>query len=87
MPLKTEQSEKTIPCMSEQEAPSDESKDPPAAQRRVVIRPRLHRELENLANDRETDITEEVNRAVREMLEREGRWPPRSDRRNDDLAP
>lgn len=54
-----------------------------AAQRRVVVRPRLFSAITALAEDRETDVTEEVNRAVREMLEREGRWPTSSDKGHD----
>lgn len=82
MPLKTVHAEKTIGRMAEEKTQPEQT-DSPAAARRVVIRPRLHRAVEVLATDRETDITEEVNRAVREMLEREGRWPPPPEQKND----
>lgn len=74
MPLQPPQSSQTITAMPEREPP-----DKPAYQRRVLIRPRLYAAIEELAADRETDVAEEANRAVRELLEREGRWPPKSD--------
>lgn len=40
------------------------------------IRPRYARQLQALADRRGTDFTEELNRAVRELLEREKLWPP-----------
>lgn len=39
------------------------------------VRVRLAFALDRLARKRHTDFTEELNRAVREMLEREGMWP------------
>jgi hypothetical protein len=50
----------------------------PVGERRLVIRPRLFAELKKLAHDNETTPTDEMNRAIREMLERESRWPPRA---------
>lgn len=54
-----------------------ESDDIPIGERRLVVRPRLFAILRELAYERETTPTDEMNRAVREMLEREGRWPPK----------
>lgn len=42
----------------------------------IRVRGPLAVQVEILANRNSTDATEEVNRAVREMLEREGLWPP-----------
>lgn len=42
----------------------------------VRIPARFQEILDRLAEARVTDITAEVIRAVREMLEREGLWPP-----------
>lgn len=53
----------------------DEPDTLPAHKRRVLLRPRHFAALEKLAEEKETDVAEEANRAVREMLEREGRWP------------
>lgn len=39
------------------------------------VRGPLAEALEELADDNSTDFTEELNRAVREYLVREGRWP------------
>lgn len=50
--------------------------DRPAHARRVLLRPRTYELLERYCEERETDLAEEVNRAIREMLEREGRWKP-----------
>lgn len=47
----------------------------PPSRRRVLIRPRLWDVLEAFCRDRESDAASEVNRALREMFEREGRWP------------
>ncbi len=46
--------------------------------RMARVRERLAVQLDLVAAERDTDFTEEVNRAVREMLEREGKWPPKS---------
>lgn len=54
----------------------DPEKDRHKASKPTRIRPRLAQQLEDLAERRETDVTTEVNRAVREMLEREHLWPP-----------
>ncbi len=44
------------------------------------IRAQLARQLVRLAERRATDPTEEANRAVRELLEREGLWPSEQSR-------
>ena len=44
--------------------------------RLVRVREKLAVQHELLAERRATDVTEEVNRAVRELLEREELWPP-----------
>jgi hypothetical protein len=46
-----------------------------AAQRRIVIRPGLFTGVRLLVARNESDPTEEVNRAVREYLERNQLWP------------
>lgn len=43
------------------------------------VRDILARQLEILCDRNATDFTEEVNRAVRELLHREGLWPPSKD--------
>ena len=47
--------------------------------RQMRVRGPLAAGLDVLAQRRATDSTEELNRAVRELLEREGLWPPRED--------
>ncbi len=44
--------------------------------RMTRIRGRLADQLQKLVDRNETDFTSEVNRAVRELLEREQLWPP-----------
>ncbi|MFO0880711.1 MAG: hypothetical protein U0840_25545 [Gemmataceae bacterium] len=44
--------------------------------RMVRVHETLCELLEGVANRRLTDLTAEVERAVRELLEREGLWPP-----------
>ncbi len=47
--------------------------------RRIVfLKERLAIQLDALADANASDLMQEVNRAVREMLEREGKWPPKS---------
>lgn len=46
-----------------------------SAQRRIVIRPGLFTGVRLLVARNESDPTEEVNRAVREYLERNHLWP------------
>ncbi len=43
--------------------------------RMVRLRERLAAILDKLAEQNATSVTEEMNRAVREMLQREGLWP------------
>ncbi len=43
--------------------------------RMVRVKEALAAQVDLLVERRATDLTEEVNRAVREMLEREGLWP------------
>lgn len=43
----------------------------------VRIRGPLYALAKELAQKRLTDATDEVNRGVRELLEREGLWPPK----------
>ncbi len=42
----------------------------------VRINPRIIEVIDDLAQENATDRTEEVNRAIRETLKREGKWPP-----------
>lgn len=68
------------PVMDEPDSlPAEQPGATPIHKRRVLLRPRHFAALEALAKEKETDVAEEANRAVREMLEREGRWPPKSD--------
>ncbi len=55
-----------------------EGAQPPRPGRMVRIRQKLVESLERVIDRRASDLTEEVNRAVREMLERENLWPPES---------
>jgi len=59
--------------MSKKKPASSTDRHKPA--RMVRVRQQLADQLEILADRRATDITEEVNRAVRELLERENLWP------------
>lgn len=52
------------------------SSDRHKPRRTVGLRERLAAQLQILCERNATDLTEETNRAVREMLEREGLWPP-----------
>ncbi len=47
--------------------------------RKFKVRPQLLTCLDSLAVRKATDVTELVNQAVRELLEREGLWPPKAD--------
>ncbi len=49
--------------------------EPPA--RKVAVRPPLASVLDGLAEEWATDVTEIVNRFIRESLERRGMWPVR----------
>ena len=46
----------------------------------VRIKETLAQLVDVVAERRATDVTDEVNRAVRELLEREGLWPPPANR-------
>lgn len=53
--------------------------------RMVRVRKSLADQLQKLADRNATDMTEEVNQAVRERLERAGLWPiPSQDSSDDD---
>lgn len=56
-----------------------EEESRPSHKRRVLLRPRIFDALERMAARDEAELAELANRAVREMLEREGLWPPKSD--------
>jgi hypothetical protein len=43
--------------------------------RMARVRDSLAKQLDKLADRNATDFTEELNRAVRELLEKEGLWP------------
>ena len=45
--------------------------------RMVRLKASLAAQLEAIAEENATNLTQEVNRAVRELLVREGRWPPK----------
>jgi hypothetical protein len=51
----------------------------PVHKRRILIRPRTFESLQRLAMRDEVEISELVNRAIRELLQREGEWPPKED--------
>ncbi|WP_439624152.1 hypothetical protein [Gemmata sp.] len=44
--------------------------------RRVLLRPITHAQMQKLAERDESEVAELVNRACRELLQREGLWPP-----------
>ena len=44
--------------------------------RQIRLNLRLSVQLDKLAHRNATSVTQEVNRAVRELLTREGLWPP-----------
>ncbi len=46
--------------------------------RMVRLKESLARRLDSLVERNATSLAQEVNRAVRELLEREGLWPPPS---------
>lgn len=52
-------------------------KDTHKPSRLVRVKAVLIDPLETLAEHKATSVPDEVNRAVRELLEREGLWPPR----------
>lgn len=64
-----------IPCHKTK--PKSE-RNPAVIQTAVRLRERLAAQLELLADRDESNITELVNRAVREFLVHEGFWPPRT---------
>lgn len=51
--------------------------------RNVRLRERLANQLQLLAERDDSNITEQTNRAVRELLVREGFWPPRTSDTDD----
>jgi hypothetical protein len=55
---------------------TDDRKDRHKPAKYIRVKERLAAQLAVLAEIRATDVTEEVNRAVRELLEREKLWPP-----------
>ncbi len=59
--------------------PKKNNKDRHKPSRMTRIRGRIADQLQRLVDRNETDFTGEVNRAVREMLEREHLWPPSDD--------
>ena len=65
----------TVP-MSKKKA-SPESTDRHKPSRMVRLKERLAVQLELVAAENATSLTEEVNRAVRELLQRAGLWPPK----------
>lgn len=65
-------------------ANSKNSSELPAHKRRVLIRPRLFTALEVLAKRNESELAELANTAIREMLQREGLWPPTSGKGEDE---
>lgn len=62
--------------MSKKQPPSDDRHKP---SRMIRLKERLAVQLEIVAERNATSLTEEVNRAVREMLQREGLWPPKQE--------
>jgi len=60
--------------MASRKKKSSDDRHKPATQ--IRLKPRLSAQLKILADRNATDITAETNRAVREMLERAGLWPP-----------
>lgn len=52
-----------------------QSKDRHKPSRLARVKEKLALQLEKLAERRVTNFSDEVNRAVRELLEREGLWP------------
>lgn len=69
--------------MSEKKRKGDRHKP----SRMVRVREALAEVLDRLAEQNASDITEEVNRAVREMLQREGWWPRRDCHQKDQPPP
>ena len=57
--------------------PKGNQKPPAPENRKFKVRPQLLPPLDELAERKATDVTELVNQAVRELLEREGLWPPK----------
>ena len=55
---------------------TDNSTDRHKPAKMVRVRIALDKQLEILAERLASDRTEQVNRAIRELLEREGLWPP-----------
>jgi len=53
------------------------SPEPSGDNRKFKVRKQLLGPLDALAERKATDVTELVNQAVRELLEREGLWPPK----------
>lgn len=66
---------KKKPQAAEPAAPKDRHKP----SRMVRVREALADQLDELVGRNASDFTEEVNRAVRELLQREGLWPVRKD--------
>lgn len=66
-----------VATISRMSKSKDEKQKPKAASEQVRIKTVFTELLEVLAKRRVTSVPEEANRACRELLEREGLWPPR----------
>jgi hypothetical protein len=62
--------------MEEENVSKKEKKEATGDNRKFRVRPQLLFLLDQLAERKATDVTELVNQAVRELLEREWLWPP-----------
>lgn len=61
----------------------EEDADTSKQNRRVLIRPQAHRQLQKLAEREEADVAELVNRACRDLLRAEGLWPPTTEQKDN----
>lgn len=68
--------EASCSIMSFMATKKDRNVDRHKPRRMAGIKEVLARQVDHLCARNATDFTEEVNRAVREMLVREGLWPP-----------
>ncbi len=70
----------TLTCMPDKKStPKDADRHKPS--RHVRIKVQLAEQLDRLALRNATSTPDEVNRAVRELLEREGLWPLKDGRK------
>lgn len=70
----------TLERMASKKKPQNGSTDRHKPSRMTRVRESLAKQLDILVERRASDFTEQVNQAIRLMLEQEGLWPPKQEK-------